>query len=121
MACIRMPATPFDEGRYILVARFEAVGAARMKRASAWNPDQRWRRSLDRNEPRPFLIDPGNRLQKPPRVWVLWVLEDLVPPAELNCAARVHHHHRLRYVGNDAKVVGDQDHADVELVLNSVY
>ena len=40
--------------------------------------------------------------------------------AVLDRAAGVHDHHRLRRLGDDAEVVRDQDHADVEVALDLV-
>ena len=105
----------------LLVAGREAVRAARVERAAGRDVDQRRRRALDRHEAampsarRAGSTRAGPRCRgaaaagRPPRVG-----------AELHRAARVHDHHRLGDLGDDAQVVRDQDHADVELLLHPV-
>ena len=66
------------------------------------------------------LLDRRHRLEQAPRVRVLRRVEDLARGPVLHRAAGVHHHHVRRRLGDDAEVVRDQDHADVELALDAV-
>ena len=67
---------------------------------------------------RQAALDRRHRVEQPPRVRVLRLREDLRGRPVLHDPARVHHHHRVRGLGDDAEVVRDEDDADVELALD---
>ena len=91
-----------------------------MERAAGREVDDRRRRALDRAQVRDLGLDARHRLEQAPRVRVLRLGEDLGGRAVLDRAAGVHDHDRLRGLGDDAEVVRDQDHADVEVALDLV-
>src|SRR5262245_63569279 len=100
--------------------RGEAIGAAWVEAAAGRKCDRRRRRSLDRDEPVETALDRGHRSEESPRVRVLGRLEELAGWSDLHHASRVHDEHRVGGLGDDPEVVGDEDHADVELVLHTL-
>src|SRR5688572_21224926 len=107
MARVGMAAPAVDQVGPLLVARLETVRTAWMERTTGRDEDERRRSTFDRNEPAALLVDVGDRLEKAPRVGVERLREDLVASPELGGPTRVHDHHRLRDVGDDAEVVRD--------------
>jgi hypothetical protein len=44
-------------------------------------------------------------LEEPPRIGVLWILEDLLHLARLDDAAHVHHRHLIGYVSHGCQIM----------------
>ena len=64
-----------------------------------------------------LLADARHRGEQPLGVVVVRMVEDLFHVALLHHMPAVHHHHLVGQVGDDAHVVGDDQHAGAELVL----
>src|SRR5579862_6800264 len=77
VARIEVPAGDLRQRWPRLVARLEAVLAARMERAARWRMEKRRRRALDRAQHVELLLDRRHRLEQPPRVRMLGAAEDL--------------------------------------------
>ena len=97
-------------------ARVEPVGAARGE----------WAAGRNLAEPRDDTVDgvqagrgvlAGNRRQESPGVGVLWRPEERAHGRGLDHAARVHHQHAIRALGDDAEVVRDEEEGEVEAGL----
>src|SRR3712207_4428075 len=83
-------------------------------------PPRGWgrRRPRDRGQAgRPRPVDARDRAQQPPRVRMLRVVEDLVEGPLLDDPPGVHDGDPVRDVRHDAEVVGNEDHAGVEALL----
>ena len=122
MAGVEMAARDRRERRQLLVARLEAVLAARVERAA-----RRRVRAATAASPRsatstvePLLDASASTRAGPTCTGCCARVEDLVRRPVLHRAAGVHDHHVRRGLGDDAEVVRDQDHADVELLLHAV-
>ena len=102
----------------LLVAAAERVRAARAEVTALGRRDQRRRLALDLGEAvgaRP--VEAHDRAEQAPGVGVLGVVEDLLEGSGLDHPAGVHHHHPVGDVGDDAEVVGDQDHREPALLV----
>ena len=114
------PPSIVASGGRILSQGSKRCGQRGWNGAAGREMDDRRRRALDRAQVRDLGLDARHRLEQPPRVRVLRGVEDLARRAVLDGAPGVHHHDRLRRLGDDAEIVRDQDHADVEVALDLV-
>ncbi len=73
---------------------------------------------FDRHERVEPLVDRRHRVEQPPGIRMLRLREDLGRRPVLHHVAGVHHHDRVRGLRDDAEVVRDEDHADLELALD---
>ena len=91
-----------------------------------WNgqPGGRWMTDGGRPSIARRWVDLGlharHRLEQSPGVRVLRAVEHLGGGPVLDRPPGVHHHHGLGRLGDHPEVVGDQDHADVEVALDLV-
>ncbi len=101
-----------------LRALLEGVGAAGTEVAPLRGLEQRRRNPGDLRQPLgPWAVEPGEGAEQAPRVGVLGVVEDVVERALLDDPARIHHADAVGDLGDDAEVVGDDDHRHPELSL----
>src|SRR6185295_7831916 len=108
----------YKQGRDDLRTDAERIRAARMKGAATWDADQA--RRLPRDGVESFAawgIEPRQRLEEAPCVWVLRRFEDGFERPSLRDAARVHHRHFVRRLCHDAEVVSDEDDSGPAFVL----
>ena len=85
--------------------------------ASRRRPAQVGRCSLDRDEPIEDDVDPRRRPQQTGRVRVGRRGVEVGGGGVLDDLAGVHHGDAVAHPGDDAEVVGDQQHGDVEALL----
>ena len=114
------PPSMCREWRPDLVAGVEAVRAAGMERAAGRQVDDRRGKPLDRTQVTHLGLHARHRLEESPGVRVLRAVEHLGGGPVLDRTPGVHHHHGLGRLRDHPEVVGDQDHADVEVALDLV-
>src|SRR6516162_10230092 len=72
----------------------------------------------DRDEALAWLhVEVGNRAQQRPKIRMLRTTKDVIEGTALHDLAVVHHYNFFGDVGNDTKVMGDQQHRHAELML----
>ena len=90
-------------------ALFIGEAASRREPASRRRVRQVGRQALDRVEPvRDRLVQPGNRGQQRPGVWMPGATEERTGAGLLDDLAGVHHHHPVGPASDHAHVMGDQ-------------
>src|SRR5215204_2209162 len=116
VAVVRPPFEARLQGRN-LGALVKLVRATRAEMAALRTMGQGGRQPGDcRQPPQPRPVHARDRAEQPPGVRVLGVVEDLVQRPLLDYPARVHDEDPVRYVRNDAEVVGHEDHGRADLV-----
>src|SRR6266480_3894906 len=93
-------------------AALEALGAARMERASVRNRVEAWHRALDLREARAprACRDARNGRHQARGIGVLRRMEHVADRTDLDDAARIHDRDAIGGLGDDAHVVRDQHH-----------
>ena len=102
-------------------AMVEDVRAPGIERAAARQVDQARRQPPDRGQAVAGVLAPdrGDRLQQPPGVGHVRLLEHREPVADLDRLAGVHHQDLVGDIGDHAEVVGDHDDRRPQLVLEA--
>ena len=93
------------------------VRAAGGERAARRRPAQVGRRAVDRDEAVEHDVDPRRRPQQPDRVRMGRSGVEVGGRGVLDDLAGVHHRDPVAHAGDDAEVVGDQQHGDAEALL----
>ena len=118
-----MPGLLFFQRRPLGAAACRDESATRRERTAGDRPRQRG------NNPRDFLQAPPparqfrigigsrDRTHQPARIGMHRASEQLLNRRLLNLVSGIHHHHPLRGLGNDSKIMRDHDDRGAELLL----
>src|SRR5881296_2426141 len=108
------------ESRLLIDAQWPGVLASRMEAAADGRVDQGRQEARDIRRQGLRALDIRERPDQVLRVRVFRVLVDVPHAAALHDLPGVHDRHRVARLRHDAEVVGDQDHREVELALESL-
>src|SRR2546426_10149844 len=108
------------EFRLLIDAQRPGVLASRMEAAADGRVDQGRQEARDVRRQGLRALDVRERPDQVFRVRVFRVLVDVPHAAALHDLPGVHDRHRVARLRHDAEVVGDQDHREIELALESL-
>ena len=102
------------------MADIHHIGAARGEGAARRRPGHVGGRAGDGRQARPLLVHPRDRRQKPLRIGLGRRGEQRIDRRAFQRAPAIHDHDPLARPGDDAKIVGDEDHRHPEVALQVV-
>src|SRR5881296_206628 len=108
------------EPRFLVDAQLPRELASRMEAAAEWRVDQGGQKARDVCWQGLWAFDVRERADQIFRVRMLRVLVDVADAPAFHDLPGVHDRHRVARLRHDAEVVGDQDHREVELALESL-
>ena len=106
-----------SQGRIVMLADLLREDTPGMESASSGATTERRRRSIDRKQALPSLVESRDRRQEPERVRMPRVRKKRLHRSGFDHAARIKDRNAVDGSGDDAKIVRDQNHAEPKPIL----